>query len=281
MGFSMEITDPEAIKKEIAEQVKPVPEEVAKLKELADNNVAELIAVDMDSLEKRKSIVKSIEEFGLETIEHSAKKNSLLQVSVGNLAKMGDEGGAVAVGLMELQREMKDLDPSLIDFSKTGFLGKIFNPLRAYFQKYEKADSVINDIVVSLEKGKTILKNDNTTLEIEEVALRDLTKKLTKEIEMGSMMDAAIESQIEIARSKNEDPDKIRFITEEILFPLRQRIMDMQQMIVVNHQGIMAIEVIRRNNKELVKGRTCQNVTVSAMRIAAIVASASIIKGLS
>ncbi len=275
MGFSMEITDPEAIKKEIAEQVKPVPEEVAKLKELADNNVAELIAIDMDSLEKRKSIVKSIEEFGLETIEHSAKKNSLLQVSVGNLAKMGDEGGAVAVGLMELQREMKDLDPSLIDFTKTGFLGKIFNPLRAYFQKYEKADSVINDIVVSLEKGKTILKNDNTTLEIEEVALRDLTKKLTKEIEMGSMMDAAIESQIETARSKNEDPDKIRFITEEILFPLRQRIMDMQQMIVVNHQGIMAIEVIRRNNKELVRGvERAQNVTVSAMRIAAIVASA-------
>jgi uncharacterized protein YaaN involved in tellurite resistance len=275
MGFSMEVSDTETIKQEIIEQVKPVPEETAKLKELADNNVAELIAIDVDSLEKRKSIVKSIEEFGLETIQHSAKKNSLLEVSVGNLAKMGDEGGAVAVGLMELQREMKDLDPSLIDFTKTGFLGKLFNPLRVYFQKYEKADSVINDIVVSLEKGKTILKNDNTTLEIEEVALRDLTKKLTKEIEMGSMMDEAIESQIAIAKSKNEDPDKIRFITEEILFPLRQRIMDMQQMIVVNHQGIMAIEVIRRNNKELIRGvDRARNVTVSAMRIAAIVASA-------
>lgn len=275
MGFSMEVSDNETIKQEIIEQVKPVPEEVAKLKELADNNVAELIAIDLDSLEKRKSIVKSVEEFGLDTIQHSAKKNSLLQVSVGNLAKMGDEGGAVAVGLMELQREMKDLDPSLIDFTKTGFLGKLFNPLRAYFQKYEKADSVINDIVVSLEKGKTILKNDNTTLEIEEVAMRDLTRKLTKEIEMGSMMDEAIESQIEVARSKNADPDKIRFITEEILFPLRQRIMDMQQMIVVNHQGIMAIEVIRRNNKELIRGvDRAKNVTVSAMRIAAIVASA-------
>jgi Uncharacterized protein involved in tellurite resistance len=275
MGFSMEVSDNETIKQEIIEQVKPVPEEVAKLKELADNNVAELIAIDLDSLEKRKSIVKSVEEFGLDTIQHSAKKNSLLQVSVGNLAKMGDEGGAVAVGLMELQREMKDLDPSLIDFTKTGFLGKLFNPLRAYFQKYEKADSIINDIVVSLEKGKTILKNDNTTLEIEEVAMRDLTRKLTKEIEMGSMMDEAIESQIEVARSKNADPDKIRFITEEILFPLRQRIMDMQQMIVVNHQGIMAIEVIRRNNKELIRGvDRAKNVTVSAMRIAAIVASA-------
>ncbi|NTV79758.1 MAG: toxic anion resistance protein, partial [Clostridiales bacterium] len=275
MGFSMEVSDTDSIKQEIIEQVKPVPQEAAKLKELADNNVTELIAIDMDSLEQRKSVLKSIEDFGLDTIQHSAKKNSLLQVSVGNLAKMGDEGGAVAMGLMELQKEMKDLDPSLIDFTKTGFLGKLFNPLRAYFQKYEKADSVINDVVISLEKGKTILKNDNTTLEIEEVALRDLTKKLTKEIEMGSMMDQAIESQLEIARSKNEDPDKIRFITEEILFPLRQRIMDMQQMIVVNHQGIMAIEVIRRNNKELIRGvDRAKNVTISAMRIAAIVASA-------
>jgi uncharacterized protein YaaN involved in tellurite resistance len=119
------------------------------------------------------------------------------------------------------------------------------------------------------------LKNDNTTLEIEEVALRDLTKKLTKEIEMAALMDEAIASQIELAKARNEDPDKIRFISEEILFPLRQRIMDMQQMIVVNHQGIMAIEVIRRNNKELIRGvERAKNVTISAMRIAAIVASA-------
>jgi uncharacterized protein YaaN involved in tellurite resistance len=275
MGFSMEVTDTETIKKEIVEQVKPLPEEVVKLKELANNNVSELMTLNLDSLEERKSILKSIEDFGIDSLQNSAKKNSLLQVSVGNLSKIGGEGGTVAAGLVELQREMKDLDPSLIDFAKTGFLGKIFNPLRAYFQKYQKADNVINDIIVSLEKGKTTLKNDNTSLEIEEIALRDLTKKLTKEIEMGTMMDEAISSQIELAKSRNEDPDKIRFVSEEILFPLRQRIMDMQQMIVVNHQGIMAIEVIRRNNKELIRGvERAKNVTVSALRIAAIVASA-------
>jgi uncharacterized protein YaaN involved in tellurite resistance len=275
MGFSMEVTDTEVIKKEIIEQVKPVPEEVAKLKEIANNNVSELMNLNMDSLEQRKSILQSIDEFGMNTLQSSAKKNSLLQVSVGSLSKIGGEGGAVATSLVELQREMKDLDPSLIDFAKTGFLGKIFNPIRAYFQKYEKAENVINDIIVSLEKGKTTLKNDNTSLEIEEIALRDLTKKLTKEIEMGTLMDEAIASQIESAKARNEDPDKIRFVSEEILFPLRQRIMDMQQMIVVNHQGIMAIEVIRRNNKELIRGvDRAKNVTVSALRIAAIVASA-------
>lgn len=275
MGFSMEVTDADLIKKEIVEQVKPVPEEVAKLREIADNNVSEIMALDVDSLEKRKSMLKSIDDFGLDTMQSSAKKNSLLQVSVGNLSKMGGEGGSVALSLVDLQREIKDLDPSIIDFTKSGILGKLFNPLRAYFDKYQKADNVINDIVISLDKGKTTLKNDNTTLEIEELSMRDLTKKLTKEIEMGIMMDEAITTQIENAKAANEDPDKIRFITEEILFPLRQRIMDMQQMIVVNQQGIMAIEVIRRNNKELIRGvDRAKNVTISAMRIAAIVAGA-------
>ncbi len=275
MGFSMEVTDTEAIKKEIVEQVKPVPEEVAKLKAMADNNVSEIMTLDIESLEKRKLMLQSIEAFGMNTIQNSAKKNSLLQVSVGNFSKMGDEGGTVAKGLLDLQREIKDLDPSMIDFAKTGLLGKVFNPIRNYFAKYQKADNVINDIIISLEKGKNTLKNDNTTLEIEQQELRDLTKKLAKEIEMGTMMDEALASQIEMANSRGEDPEKIKFVTEEILFPLRQRIMDMQQMVVVNHQGIMAIEVVRRNNKELIRGvERAKNVTISAMKIAAIVASA-------
>lgn len=275
MGFSMNVTDVDTVKQEILEQVKPVPEEIAKLKELAENNVNEIMAIDLDSLDTRKNMLHSIEEFGLTSMQSSSKKNALLQVSVGNLSKLGGEGGAVATGLIELQREIKDLDPSLIDFAKEGLLGKLFNPLRAYFDKFQRADNVINDIVISLDKGKATLKNDNTTLEIEEIAMRDLTKKLNKEIEMGIMMDEALANQIEAARARNEDPDKIRFISDEILFPLRQRIMDMQQMIIVNHQGIMAIEVIRRNNKELIRGvDRAKNVTISAMRIAAMVASA-------
>lgn len=271
----MDVLDTEVIKKEIVEDVKPVPEEVQKLKSLTTRNVNALVNLDMNSLEERTQVLKSIDSFGLDTIQKSSQKNSLLQVTVGSLSKVGGEGGDVALGLMQLQREMKDLDPSAIDFAKTGVLGKLFNPIRAYFQKFQKADNVINDIIISLEKGKTTLKNDNTTLEIEELALRDLTKKLAKEIEMGALMDEEIEQYINVARSKNEDPDRIRFVSEELLFPLRQRIMDMQQMIVVNQQGIMAIEVVRRNNKELIRGvDRAKNVTVSALRIATIVASA-------
>lgn len=275
MSFSMEIIDQESVKKEIENLVKPVPEEVQQLKAMADANVTEIMTLDVDSLEKRKEILKSIDEFGLNTMTSSSKKNAMLQVSVGNLSKLGGESGVVASSLVDLQREIKDLDPSLIDFTKTGLLGKLFNPIRSYFDKYQKADTVINDIVISLDKGKETLKNDNTTLEIEEIAMRDLTKKLTKEIEMGILMDENLSSIVDKAKASNEAPDKIRFISEEIVFPLRQRIMDMQQMLVVNQQGIMAVEVVRRNNKELIRGvDRAKNVTISAMKIAAMVASA-------
>ncbi|WP_276357905.1 toxic anion resistance protein [Cohnella caldifontis] len=275
MSFSMEVVDPQEIKKAIEQEVKPVPEEVAKLQELADSNVAAIMDLDLESLEKRKEILNSIESFGMQTMKQSSNKNALLQVSVGNLSKTGDDGGQVAKGLAELHTQLKDLDPSMIDFAKTGFLGKLFNPLRAYFLKFQKADAVIADIVESLDKGKTTLKNDNTTLEIEQQSLRDLTKKLQKEIQLGMLMDASIEAQVEAAKQRNEDPDKIKFITDEVLFPLRQRVMDLQQMLVVNQQGIMAIEVVIRNNKELIRGvDRAKNVTISALKISVTVASA-------
>mgnify|MGYP001006245167 CR=1 FL=1 len=173
MGFSMEVSDLDVMKEEILEEVKPVAEEVQKLQELASGNVAEIMTIDLDSLDDRKSIVKSIESFGMDTMTSSSRKNAMLEVSCSNLSKIGGESGEIADSLLDLQQEVKDLDPSLIDFTKDGILGKIFNPLRTYFNKYQKADDVIADIVVSLNKGKATLINDNTTLEIEEVAMRD------------------------------------------------------------------------------------------------------------
>ncbi|HOW13661.1 toxic anion resistance protein [Methanosarcina sp.] len=275
MAFTMEVPDEEAIKSEVEEQVKPVSEEVAQLQAVAERNVAEILTLDIDEFAKKKYILQSIESFGAASMKSSAAKNSLLQVTVGKLSRDGDEGGVVAKGLMDLNRELKDLDPSLIDFTKTGVLGKFFNPIRDYFDRYQKADSVIADIIVSLDKGKTILKNDNTTLEIEQQALRNLTKKLMKEVQLGTLMDKLIETQIEAAKGRNEDPENVKFVTEEVLFPLRQRIMDMQQMIVVNQQGVMATEIVIRNNKELMRGvERAKNVTISALKTSVMVAGA-------
>ena len=82
MGFSMNVCDTEEIKNEVIEAVKPEKEEVKKLKVLSDNNVEAVMNLDMDSLEDRKLILKSIDEFGLDTMQKSSQKNALLEVSI-------------------------------------------------------------------------------------------------------------------------------------------------------------------------------------------------------
>ena len=275
MNFSMEVIDEKTLEAEIQSQVQPEPEEVKKLREQAESNALAILDFNLDSMNEKAAILKSVEDFGMESMRKSTTKNTLLKTTIGSLAQAGDESGQVSKSLLDLNREIKDLDPSLLDFTKTGILGKMFNPVRAYFDKFEKSEDVIERIMVSLDKGKNTLKNDNTTLALEEQNLRDLTKRIAKEVEMGMMMDDVIVKKLEEAELQGADPDKIRFIKEEILFPLRQRVMDLQQMTVINHQGIIAMEVIQRNNKELMRGvERAKTVTVSALRTAVMVASA-------
>ena len=275
MEFSMNVASPEEIKKQVAVELATPPEVKSELAEQAQKNAQALMTLDLDSLADRKNVIGSIESFGNEAMQKSSQKNSLMAVTVGKLAQAGGEGGQVSKSLLDLHREIKDLDPSLVDFAKSGILGALFNPIRSYFQKYEKAENVIADIVVSLDKGRTVLVNDNTTLELEENALRELSRRITKEIELGALMDQYLAQQLEAAAAQGADPEKIKFIQEEILFPLRQKVMDMQQMIVVNHQGVIAMEIIRRNNKELIRGvDRAKSVTIAALRTAVMVASA-------
>jgi len=273
--MNMEFVNTEELKKEVETEVKPVSTEIALIQKQAEQNASEIMALDLEKMEEKRKILKSIDDFAMDTLQNSARKNSLLQTTVGNLSKSGEDGGVVSNSLADLHREIKDLDPSSLDFAKEGILGKVFNPIRRYFERYNKADGVIQDIIVSLDKGKTTLKNDNTTLDIEEDALRAMTKKLNMELALGIEMDAQVAEQIEQAKIRGEDEEKIQFVTEEILFPLRQRVMDMQQMVVINHQGIVAMEVIKRNNKELIRGvDRAKTVTVTALRTAVMVASA-------
>lgn len=273
MAFSLDTE--ELNTEEVLKPLQPEPEVVEKIDDQASQNVKEVMSVDLDSLQDRREMTSMIDNFGTALIVKSSEKNELLSQTLGTLSKQGGESSEVVNSLTELDRQMKDLDPSGVNFGKNSFLSKFTNPVRNYFQKFEKADGMIEEILDNLEKGKRTLLNDNTTLEIEQMSMRDLTKKLNKQVEMGMQMDAGLEKAIEQAKATNQDPDRIKFAEEEILFPLRQKVMDMQQMQAVNQQGYIAMEIIRRNNKELIRAvERAQNVTVSALRTAVTVASA-------
>ena len=272
--FSLDV---DGIKEDVEKSLneEKVKLENSNIKNQADENAVAIFDADLNDPQQREGILKPLDDFGLGDMSKSAAHNEMLSTRFVDLTKGGKESDNIGEQLMELNRQMKDLDPSKVDFTKKGVIGNLVNPVRKYFARYEKAEGAISDIVESLNKSSKILQNDNVTLLNEETYLREVTNKLMADIELGKQMDASIEAQIQSAEIEGVNQDKIDFVREEILFPLRQRIMDMQQMIVVNQQGIVSLNVIRRNNKELIRGvNRAKNVTVSALRTGVMVASA-------
>ncbi|NDE35532.1 MAG: toxic anion resistance protein, partial [Gammaproteobacteria bacterium] len=79
----------------------------------------------------------------------------------------------------------------------------------------------------------------------------------------------------ELANIDAKDQEKGRIIREELLFYIRQKVQDLLTQLAVTVQGYLAMDMVRKNNLELIKGvDRATTTTVSALRTAIIVAQA-------
>ena len=275
MAFSLELPKEDEIRDLVKKETAPTEERKESIADHADNNSRAFIEVDISDSAARHECVQAIETFGMEALKKSDSNNAILKKRMYQFSEPGSDSGDVTKGLEDLTMRMRDLDPSQVDFLKKGVLGKLTKPVRRYFEKFRTADEEISEILKSLDKGKRVLQQDNTTLELEQGSMRDLTKQLNELIVMGMDMDEALENAVTDMQTKGEDPEKIRFLQEEVIYPLRQRVQDFQQLLTVDQQGIIAMEIIRRNNRELIRSvDRAKLVTVSALRTAVTVAGA-------
>ena len=276
MSFDLSIPDPEETKAQVEQELAVTEAHAEAIGGVANERGDQIMKVDLDSIADRRDILTAVETLGSDIMKQSSAKNEMLSRRMAQLSREGGESGEVARGLEDLAIRMKDLDPSGVDFAKQGVLGKLFVPVRRYFERYKTADAEIASIVESLEHGKSVLKQDNVTLELEEDSMRELTKQLNQQIEMATDLDAYLTNACEQAKADGSaDPERIKFVEEEVIFPLRQKILDFQQLQVVNQQGIVSMNIIRRNNLELMRAvERAENVTVSALRVAVTVAGA-------
>ncbi len=244
---------------------------------IADAFVAEALkATDQDGTNRRQR--QAVDEMGLEVQRQAAHRSQMLQAPIRKLAHQGDEGGPVARSLVDLRIRMQELDPQRYDLSRAGLtrllalIPGVGTPLQRYFQKFETAQEALDGIIKDLEAGKHMLHRDNLTLSDDQQSLRDSLDQLRRQIALGRIIDRRLEDK---ALELPPDDPKRRFLDEELLFPLRQRILDLQQQLAVSQQGIMALEVVIRNNRELMRGvDRAINVTVSALNVAVTVALA-------
>jgi uncharacterized protein YaaN involved in tellurite resistance len=267
----LDVADPEAIHADA--QADP------ELAQQADDLVARILstpATDADAQHRTKA---AIEAMGSQLQKDAAHRSQMLKQPVAKLYERSEDGGEVANALVDLKIKVEELDPGKYDLEAgwlTRLLGRIpgvGTPLKRYFSRYESASTVIDAIIRSLKDGQEQLKRDNITLIDDQKLMRELTHTLERAVKLGQLIDAGLEDKLQTEISESDA--RYKFIQEELLFPLRQRIQDLQQQLLVNQQGFLTIEMIIRNNKELIRGvNRALNVTVSALQVAVTLALA-------
>lgn len=259
-------------------RVRLKPEDVAELDAQVERFIDDITAHDSQH-PRFKEAVARIHSMGSKDIEASASvSNRMLERPVGSLRNgLFDQGSQIGQSLIDLRHQVEDLDPSKQGelFSARKLLGLIplGNRLVAYFERYQSSQTHLNAIIESLKRGKDELLRDNVAIEQEKANLWTLMERLEKYVHIGKALDGRLDAK---ARALDAaDPEKARVVREEMLFYTRQKVTDLLTQLAVNIQGYLALDMIRKNNLELMKGvDRAATTTVSALRTAVIVAQA-------
>jgi uncharacterized protein YaaN involved in tellurite resistance len=249
-------------------------QEKAALETKVETFIDELIATDAASPEFGKK-VDALANLGATEIARAASQsNRFLDRPT---RAIGKETG-IGADLVELRKIVEDLDPG-----RSGKLTgrkKLFglipfggNKLRSYFDSYKSAQGNINAILGALKSGKDELLKDNISIEDERAKLWDAMGKLEQMVHMSKVLDSKLEERA--TELDVSDPAKAKAIRENALFYVRQRTQDLLTQLAVSVQGYLALDLVKKNNVELMKGvDRASTTTVSALRTAVTVAEA-------
>ena len=201
--------------------------------------------------------------------------NRLLKSPVKALQEGGlSEGSKVGSTLLELRRTVEDLDPKEATGAKK-LLGMIpfGDRVTDYFRKYQSAEKHLDGILHALREGQDELGKDNAALNLEKQQLWDAMGRLNQYVYVAERLDARLAAGI--ADLEATDPERAKALRDDVLFYVRQKHQDLLTQLAVSIQNYLAIDIVIKNNIELIKGvDRASTTTISALRTAVIVAQA-------
>ncbi|WP_294322484.1 toxic anion resistance protein [uncultured Sphingomonas sp.] len=243
------------------------------LQRRVDDFIEQLVAQDANSPEFGKR-VDAISNLGAREIREAAgQSNRFLDRPV----KAMDQESGVGADLAQLRRTIEDLDPgkqgNLLEPKKLFGMIPFGNKVRDYFDGYKSAQSHIASILKRLQSGKDELLMDNAAIDTERANLWTAMGRLEQMIYLSQEMDGKLEDKAN--ELDHSDPAKAKAIRETALFYVRQRSQDLLTQMAVTVQGYLALDLVKKNNVELVKGvDRASTTTVGALRTAVTVAQA-------
>ncbi len=247
-------------------------EQKSKLEERVDSFIDDLVAQDQNSPEFGQRIDQITNMGRKEMMEAAGQSNRFLDRPVKAMERDSDVGQ----NLIELRNTVEKLDPSNNGklLSKSGFLSRFFGgKVGNYFAKYRSAQSHISAVLNALANGKDELLMDNAAIDVERRKLWEAMSKLEQMVHIAQTLDARLEAKA--AELDSSDPAKAKVLRENALFYARQRTQDLLTQMAVTVQGYLALDLVKKNNVELVKGvDRASTTTISALKTAVTVAQA-------
>jgi uncharacterized protein YaaN involved in tellurite resistance len=245
-------------------------EETSELDKRVGQFVEELAKLDSNSPEFGKKVDQLTAMGRKEIAEAAGASNRFLDRPV----KAIDKDTGIGADLTELRRTVEALDPK--EATKTKKLLGIIpfgNRVDRYFDKYRSSQTHIQKILGSLANGKDELLMDNASIDTERANLWKTMHKLEQMVHISKTLDQRLEDKANELDAT--DPAKAKAIRETALFYTRQRTTDLLTQMAVTVQGYLALDLVKKNNVELVKGvDRASTTTVSALRTAVTVAQA-------
>ena len=244
--------------------------EVSELDKRVEQFVEELAALDSNSPEFGKKVDQLTAMGRKEIAEAAGASNRFLDRPV----KAIDKDSGIGADLTELRRTVEALDPK--GASKPRKLLGIIpfgNRVDRYFDKYRSSQTHISKILTSLANGKDELLMDNAAIDTERAGLWKTMHKLEQMVHISKSLDKQLEDKAN--EFDATEPAKAKAIRETALFYTRQRTTDLLTQMAVTVQGYLALDLVKKNNVELVKGvDRASTTTVAALRTAVTVAQA-------
>lgn len=249
-----------------------VPELDKKVNDFVDAVLSHTVQSD-----KFQEKVTALHQLGSAEIRSAAAVSNRMLERPANAINGGlMDGSPISKSLVDLRAKIEELDPTAQHLlAPRKILGIIpwGNRARDYFRGYQSSQTHINDIIERLYRGKDELVKDNAAIEQEKANLWQLMQLLRQYIYVGKSIDEKLEAKI--AQIEATDGDKARVIKEEMLFYVRQKRIDFLTQLTVSIQGYLTLDMIRKNNLELIKGvDRATTTTVSALRTAVMAAQA-------
>jgi uncharacterized protein YaaN involved in tellurite resistance len=181
----------------------------------------------------------------------------------------------IAISLAELRKTVRELDPTKLPITGRKILKLIpvASEAKKLWQRYQAANEPVNALVVHLRMRQDLLHRDNSAIKGERERLWRNMSKLSESAAFAAAVDEAVERQANVLDIA--DPAVANALRSDVLHPIRQRHQDILTQLAVCAQGYLAMDLLRRNNDELIRGvERAVSTTVSALRVALIISGA-------